>query len=81
MFYRQKPAKESVKGELPYVLCINVQSLNFLQAANLTYRIYQSHCSGTHLFVKSRTLSARCSGLSHFHIHVWGHHYSFRHYL
>ena len=36
-FYRQKPAKESVKGEPPYVLCINVQSLNFLQAANLSH--------------------------------------------
>ena len=30
---------------------------------------------------KSRAQSARCSGLSHFHIHVWGHHYSFLHYL
>ena len=36
-FYRQKPAKESVKGEPPYVLWINVQSLNFLQAANLSH--------------------------------------------
>ena len=30
---------------------------------------------------KSRAQSARCSGLSHFHTHVWGHHYSFLHYL
>ena len=25
--------------------------------------------------------SAKCSGLSHFHTHVWGHHYSFLYYL
>ena len=34
LFYRQKPTKENVKGEPPCVLCITVQSQNFLHAAN-----------------------------------------------
>ena len=37
LFYRQNPAKESVKGEPPCVLCITVQSLHFLHTANLSH--------------------------------------------
>ena len=32
-----KPAKESLKGESPYVLWITLQSLNFLHTANLSH--------------------------------------------
>ena len=37
LFYRQKPTKESVKGEPPCVLCITVQSQNFLHTANSSH--------------------------------------------
>ena len=39
LFYRQKPTKESVKGEPPCVLCITVQSQNFLHTANSSHYI------------------------------------------
>ena len=35
LFYRQKSTKEKMKGEPPCVLCITVQSQNFLHTANL----------------------------------------------
>ena len=46
LFYRQKPTKENVKGEPPCVLCITVQSQNFLHTANsshilVTFQIIQ----------------------------------------
>ena len=37
LFYRQKPTKENVKGEPPCVLCITVQSQNFLHTANSSH--------------------------------------------
>ena len=41
--------------------------------------------SGTVAGIKSHGAyyirSAWCSGLSHFHTHLWGHYYSFLHYL
>ena len=44
LFYRQKPTKENVKGEPPCVLCITVQSQNFLHTANSSH-ILISHIS------------------------------------
>ena len=37
LFYRQKPTKENVKGEPPCVLCIAVQSQNFLHTADSSH--------------------------------------------
>ena len=37
LFYRQKPTKGSVKGEPPCVLCLTVQSQNFLHTANSSH--------------------------------------------
>ena len=37
LFYRQKPTKENVKGEPPCVLCITVQSQNFLHTADSSH--------------------------------------------
>ena len=44
LFYRQKPTKENVKGEPPCVLCITVQSQNFLHTAKSSHN-YISHIS------------------------------------